>query len=118
MEEILNRYSKVLTHTLCPEQLAGGDDRRITHGICQARDAVYAAGMRREGCGLADNNFEAAFDFLCLDWVRKVLKKKRLADAALGKFMNFNSSGITNGDSPSQSSTIFLEDLLPTTGSA
>ena len=54
----VGRYRKVLTHTLCPEQLADGDDRRISHGICQARDAVYAAGMRREGCGLADNDFE------------------------------------------------------------
>ena len=55
------RYSRVLNHTLCPEQLAGGDDQRITHGICLARDAVYAAGMRKEGCGLADSDFEAAF---------------------------------------------------------
>ena len=91
----VGRYRKVLTHTLCPEQLAEGDDRRISHGICQARDAVYAAGMRREGCGLADNDFEAAFDFLCLEWVKKVLMKKGLADKALSRFMNLYRGGIT-----------------------
>ena len=32
------RHSKILNHTLCSEQLAAGDDQRITHGICLARD--------------------------------------------------------------------------------
>ena len=41
------------------------------------------AGMWREGCGLADNDFEAAFDFLCLEWVILVLNKKGLADKVL-----------------------------------
>ena len=69
----VGRYSRVLTHTLSPQQLALGDDRRITFGICMARDAIYAACMRKEGCGIADNDFEAAFDFLCLNWVKMVL---------------------------------------------
>ena len=47
--------------------------------------------MRREGCGLADNDFEAAFDFLCLEWVKLVLKRKGLADKALQRFMNLYS---------------------------
>ena len=85
----------MLTYTLCPEQLAAGDDRRITFGICLARDDVYTASMRKEGCGLADNDFEAAFDFLCLDWVRRVLEKKGLAAGALNNFMNIYSEGIT-----------------------
>ena len=61
----VGRYSRVLTHTLCPQQLAAGDDRRITFGICLARDAVYAAAMRKNSCGLVDRDFEAAFNFLC-----------------------------------------------------
>ena len=69
----LGRYNKVITHTLSPQQLAAGDDRRITFGISLARDAIYAAGRRRYGCALADNEFEAAFDFLCLEWVMLVL---------------------------------------------
>ena len=47
------------------------------------------------GCGLPDNDFESAFDFLCLDWVRLVLEKKVLAPEALYRFMNIYSDGIT-----------------------
>ena len=63
------RYKKLLTHTLSPTQLACGTDRRITSGICLARDAINAAGKRKQGCAIADNDFEAVFDFLCLNWV-------------------------------------------------
>ena len=89
------RFRQVLAHTLCPEQLAEAGDRRISFGICQARDAIYAAGMRKSGCGLADNDFQAAFDYLCLDWVRKVLEKKGLAKEALDRFTNLYKEVIT-----------------------
>ena len=91
----VGRYNKVLTHTLCPQQLAAGDDRRITFGICLARDAIFAAGRKKTGCGIQDNNSEVAFDFLCLEWVRKVLQKKGLSDAALKRFSNLCNEGIT-----------------------
>ena len=91
----VGRYRQVLRHTLCPQQLAEADDKRISFGICQARDAIYAAGMRRFGCGLADNDFQAAFDYLCLDWVKKVLERKGLAKEALERFTNLYSQGIS-----------------------
>ena len=91
----VGRYRKVLGHTLCPQQLAEAEEKRISFGICQARDAIYAAGMRRSGCGLADNDFQAAFDFLCLDWVRKVLERKGLAREPLDRFTNLYSQGIS-----------------------
>ena len=89
------RFRKVLAHTLCPVQLAEAGDRRISFGICHARDAIYAAGIRKTGCGLADNDFRAAFDYLCLDWVRKVLDKKGLAKKALDRFTSLYKEGIT-----------------------
>ena len=91
----VGRHRKILNHTLSPEQLAAGDDRRISFGICQARDAIHAAGKSKKGCGLADNDFEAAFDFLCLDWVKLVLEKKGMASDALERFMNIYREGIT-----------------------
>ena len=91
----VGRHSKVITHTLRPEQLALGDDRRISFGICLARDAIYAAGKRKNGCGLADNDFEAAFDYMCLNWVKMVLERKGLAAEVLDRFMNIYSGGIT-----------------------
>ena len=83
----LHRYNKVLTHTLSPQQLAAGD-RRISFCICLARDAIHAASKTKQGCGIADNDFEAAFDYLCLDWVKLVLEKKGVAAAALEWFSN------------------------------
>ena len=49
----------------------------------------------RKGCGLADNDFEAEFDFLCLDWVKLVLRKKGLAEEALARFSNLYADGIS-----------------------
>ena len=71
----LGRYNKVLTHTLSQQQLASGDDRRITFGISLARDAIYAATKRKQGCGLAD--------------------KKGLAEEALVRFSSIYREGIT-----------------------
>ena len=36
------RFRKVFSHTLCEQQLADADDRRISFGVCLARDALYA----------------------------------------------------------------------------
>ena len=91
----VGRFRQVLNHTLSEEQLAERGDKRISFGICSARDAIYAASMRKEGCGIADNDFEAAFDYLCLHWVRLVLEKKGLAVEVLDRFMNIYSEGIT-----------------------
>ena len=91
----VGRHNKILSHTLCPQQLGAGSDRRISHGICLARDAVYAAGMRKTGCGIADNDFKAAFDYLCLDWVIKVLEKKGMAKAAIERFFKLYDEGVT-----------------------
>ena len=57
-----DRLKQVATHTLSPCQLAIGDDRRIHHGINQARDAIMAAGQGKEGVGILDNDYQAAFN--------------------------------------------------------
>ena len=91
----VGRFSKVLSHTLSPQQIAMGDDRRITFGICLARDAIYAASMRKKGCAIADNDFEAAFDYLSLDWVRLVLERKGLGGQVISRFLNLYREGFT-----------------------
>ena len=68
---------KTTTHTLSHLQLVAGSDRRIHHGINMARNAIFAAGRPgHPGCGILDTDLVAAFDFLCLDWVFKVLELK------------------------------------------
>ena len=87
-----NRLKQVATHTLSPCQLAMGDDRRIHHGINQARDAIMAAGQGREGVGILDNDYMAAFDFMVLLWVLMVLKAKGMAEEAIKHLTNLYSN--------------------------
>ena len=90
-----NRFKKVATHTLSPCQLAAGDDRRIHHGINSARDAITAAGSGREGVGILDNDYKAAFDYMVLLWVIKVLRAKGLSEEVLNRLLNLYSNNIT-----------------------
>ena len=90
-----NRFKKVVTHTMSPCQLAVGDDRRIHHGINSARDAIIAAGAGKEGVGILDNDYKAAFDFMVLFWVLKVLVAKGLDEEVIKRFLNLYSNSIT-----------------------
>ena len=89
------RFKKVATHTLSPCQLAVGDDRRIHHGINSARDAIYAAGQGKEGVGILDNDYQAAFDYMVLLWILKVLRAKGLAEEVIEHIKNLYSDNIT-----------------------
>ena len=89
------RFKELATHTLSPCQLAMGSDRRIHHGINQARDAIMAAGNGREGVGILDNNYEAAFDYVVLLWVLEVLRAKGLAEQAINHLTNLYSNNFT-----------------------
>ena len=87
------RYRRLLTHTLSPLQMAAGENRRINHAITQARDAVFIAGKSKEGCGLADLDYEMAFDFLSLDWVKLVMERKGASEEALKRFRRIYDGG-------------------------
>ena len=86
-----DRFNRTATHTLSPLQLVAGEDRRIHHGICRARDAIQAAGRRREGCGLLDLDFMAGFDWLTMDWTYTVLEKKNCHPAVISRLRNIYS---------------------------
>ena len=84
------------THTLSPLQLVAGSDRRIHHGINMARNAIYAAGKPgHAGCGILDTDLVAAFDFLCMDWVYKVLEQKGLDRKVIERLKNLYSESRT-----------------------
>ena len=89
------RFKKVATHTLSPCQLAAGDDRRIYHGINKARDAVVAASGSKEGMGILDNDYKAAFDFMVMLWVFKVLLVKGVDPAVISRLKNIYKNNIT-----------------------
>ena len=89
------RFKKVATHTLSPCQLAAGDNRRIYHGINKARDAVQAASGSREGMGLLENDYKAAFDFMVMLWVFKVLLAKGVDPVVINRLRNIYKDNIT-----------------------
>ena len=67
------RFKKIGGRILSPNQYVAGTDRNIHHGIAKARDAIQATMRSKKGCGIADTDFVAAFDWLVLSWVWKVL---------------------------------------------
>ena len=61
-----------------------------------ARNAIYAAAKPEHiGCGIIDTDLVAAFDFLCMDWVFKVLEKKGMDKEVMKRLRNLYSSNIT-----------------------
>ena len=58
-------------------QFVSGDDRLIYHAIALAAAAIEAGNKNtREGSGLLDNDYKAAFDLMASEWPIKVLEKK------------------------------------------
>ena len=89
------RFRKVATHTLSDCQLAACDNRRIYHGINKARDAVQVASGSKEGMGLLDNDYKAAFDYMVMLWVFKVLLAKGVDPAVIKRLKNIYVNNIT-----------------------
>ena len=82
------RFLKTATRTVSPYQLVAGDDRRIHHGINLARDAIQASVKSKNGCGIIDTDYMAAFDFLVMTWVFLVLRKKGLNEEVINRLKN------------------------------
>ena len=80
-----DRFGDTATQSLSPVQMVAGSDRRIHHGINQARDAIHQAGKRKSSCGLLDLDFMAGFDWLDMSWVYLVLAKKGLSSDVIDR---------------------------------
>ena len=90
------RFKKTATTTLSPFQFVAGDDRRIHHAINLARNAIHAASkFTRSGCGIADTDYQAAFDFLVMSWVFMVMKKKGLSEVVINMLKNLYNDNIS-----------------------
>ena len=85
----------MLTHTLSHLQLVAGKDRRIYHGINLARDAIWAAGKRGQGCGILDTDLVAGFDYMTLSWCLKVLEKKGACAEFIARLQNLYSNNLS-----------------------
>ena len=80
---------------MSPWQYAVGKDKRIQHGISLARDAIFAVSKSKKEAGIADLDFQAAFDLLCVEWVLKVLEKKGLDKKSINRINRIYNRGIT-----------------------
>ena len=90
------KFNDVATHTLSQLQLVAGNNRRIHHGINKARNAIHAASKAgHPGCGILDTDLIAAFDYMCLDWVYKVLIRKGLDIRVINRLRNLYKDNIT-----------------------
>ena len=89
------RYRKISPKCLSSVQYVGGNDRRIHHGISRARDAIYAVGQSKLGCGIADTDFVAAFDWLVLSWVWMVLSKLGVDNNNISRLKGLYEDSIT-----------------------
>ena len=89
------QHVKLLDHTVAKQQFTQGESKTINRAIALARNAIFAANQRKEGCAIADLDIKAAFDFLGMEWVFEVLKKKGLDPRAIGQLIRYYNNSIT-----------------------
>ena len=89
------RHASIMDHTVAEMQFAAGKNKRIHQAISLARDAIWTASRRKEGGGIADLDFQSAFDLLCMNWILEVMKKKGMDDRVIHRLQRIYSNGIT-----------------------
>ena len=72
-----------------------GGDKRISHGVAMARDAIHAAGISQERCGMLDTDLIAAFDNMVLTWCLQVMSRKGLDDEVIARYRNLYDDNIS-----------------------
>ena len=92
---IAKRFRSLTGRVLSPHQYACGKNRNINHGIARARDAIHIASQKNLSCGIGDQDYIAAFDYLVLPWVWKVLRKKGVNETTIKRLENIYENGLT-----------------------
>ena len=71
-----NRLKKMEEHTLSNIQYSV-KPRKVTHAICEARDAINSIKPGQKGVAIGEFDFMQAFDLLCLEgWTWRVFEAK------------------------------------------
>ena len=89
------RLKAVASHLLDDDQLVATTDSRLHHGINKVRDAITVLGKRGAGGAIADFDFTAAFDNLCLNFCFKVMKKKGISQIFVDRLKRLYKNGVT-----------------------
>ena len=91
-----SRLKKTIGHSISRLQYVGGKDRRITHAVNIARDAINIASQNhQEKAAILDTDFMQAFDYMLVPWCLLVLKRKGLPDITIKRFFNLYKKNIS-----------------------
>jgi exonuclease III len=82
------RIRPTMCRTTSRHQLVTGGDRRISHGVALARDAIMAAGASKDECGILDTDLVAAFCNMVLMWCFSVMLKKGISSQVIDMYQN------------------------------
>ena len=82
------RIRTTMTRTISSLQLVTGGDKRISHGVAMARDAIHAAGTNRARCGILDTDLIAAFCNMVSTWCFTVMARKGLDHKVICRYRN------------------------------
>ena len=82
------RIRVTMSRTISPLQLVTGGEKRISHGVAMARDAIYAAGKSKTRCGILNTDLIAAFCNMVATWCYKVMCRKGLCEEVLARYQN------------------------------
>ena len=89
------RIRKTMSRTVSPLQLVTGGEKRISHGIAMARDAIHIAGKTKARCGILDTDLIAAFCNMVATWCYQVLERKGLCTEVTNRYRNLYTDNLS-----------------------
>ena len=89
------RIKKTMSRTISPLKLVSGGEKRVSHGIAMARDAMEISGNRSPGCGILDTDLKAAFCNMVTTWCYQVLAKKGINEQVISRYKNLYEDNVS-----------------------
>ena len=89
------RIKTTMSRILSPLQLVLGENKQISHWIAMAWDAIAAAGISKQKCGILDTDLVAAFCNMVTTWCLKVLEIKGLSINITKRYRNLYQNNIS-----------------------
>ena len=75
-----------MARTISPLQLVTGGEKRISHGVAMARDAINTAEFKKLECRMLDTDLIAAFCNMVLTWCYLILSKKGRSNKVINNY--------------------------------
>ena len=79
------RIRATMCCTISPLQLVSGGEKRISHGVAMARDAINAAGNDNKKGGILDRDLMGGFCNMVTSWCYKVMYTKGVSQEVINR---------------------------------